>query len=556
MSSHRYSTLVLDTPESLSFELHNLTISGELIIDGKKCTADHSAPLSVLKDYHRFAGQFFIVEQSIDSGSVTLVNDVMGVQPCYYTVRDNTVIVSKSLANIKQHIGDLAINQQGIFDYFYHHCIPAPNTIYQGVYKLEPGVAVTIDNQGEILRQNLYQPAFAQQADNIDALRQQCASAVEQAVADHVSPECGAFLSGGLDSSTVAGYLAKHAQNAKTFSIGFRAKEYDETEFAQITARHFGTDHQVLYLEPDEAIKEFKAIAQYYEEPFGNSSAMAAYFCARFAKQYGVTTMLAGDGGDELFAGNTRYVKQQVFSRFTALPGVAQRGLRALFCNALMDKVPVAKKVASYIRQASVPMPARMETYNYVNKIGCQRLFTDEFLAQVDTDLPARNQQRRYEECTSPDMVDKMLYLDWKFTLADNDLVKVGRMCERAGVKVVYPFMDKRVVDFSCTVPASVKLPDKQLRKFYKDSFQGFLHPSTLSKSKHGFGLPFGVWIKEHPQMNDIAMQAIQDFKGRGILNNDIIEQVLADHQSVHAGYYGEMIWLIVVLELWLQAHA
>ena len=353
--------------------------------------------------------------------------------------------------------------------------------------------------------------------------------------------------------------LAKSTTSAKTFSIGFKVAAYDETPYAQLTADHFGTDHQVLYLTPEDAVSAFTQVAQYFDEPFGNSSAMAAYFCAKFAKEKGVTRLLAGDGGDELFAGNGRYAKQKKFELFSRLPNWLQQLNRGVFGNDVVGQLPLAKKVSSYIKQADVPLPGRLESYNFINQFGAEKMFENDFLQQVDIHAPLAQQAQRYQECQDQnqeqDPVNQMLYLDWKFTLADNDLVKVSKMCELAGVEVEYPLLDKAVVDFSCTVPASVKLPGSKLRDFYKRACQGFLADETLTKSKHGFGLPFGAWMKENEALKALTHQCLSAFKQRNIVKPSLVEAALEAHQSVHAGYYGELIWIMVILELWLQGH-
>jgi len=183
-------------------------------------------------------------------------------------------------------------------------------------------------------------------------------------------------------------------------------------------------------------------------------------------------------------------------------------------------------------------------------------MFSLALLQQVDTDLPAQQKRERYRACQSDDAVDKMMYLDWKFTLADNDLVKVSQMCQLAGVEVRFPLFEKELVDFSCTVPAELKAPGQKLRDFYKNSFRGFLPDATLSKSKHGFGLPFGVWMKQRPDLHSLALNALQSFKQRDILQPAFIDHAIDTFENGHAGYYGELVWIIVVLELWLQQHS
>ncbi len=513
----------------------------------------HSSP-DLETFYSQLSGEFWFLIRDNNKKTQTLINDCFGVKSCYFSVQNDHLILSDSLKSMKS-LDDLSftISNQAIFNYFYFHCIPAPYTIYKECKKLVAGESASISREGSVERHSVYKLQFASQVANVQALQAECMDCMDKAVKQYDSQHTGAFLSGGLDSSTVAGMMSKNRDKAATFSIGFEAKEYDETEYAKITADHFGTEHRVLYLKPEPAVEVFVDVAQYFDEPFGNSSAMATYFCAKFAKENGINTLLAGDGGDELFAGNTRYTKQNVFEVFHQLPGAVQALPRVLFANELAGKVPGLKKVKSYIDQADIPLPGRLETYNFINQFGAANMFSDGFLKEVDLDVPEKQQSSRYNECSSENTVDRMLYLDWKFTLADNDIVKVKKMCELAGVDVAFPLLDKSLLEFSCKVPAEVKLADNNLRDFFKKSVTGFLAPQTLTKSKHGFGLPFGVWMKENQELKDLTLNCLKSFSQRNIIKQELIDNALEAHQSVHAGYYGELIWIMVILELWLQ---
>jgi asparagine synthase (glutamine-hydrolysing) len=508
----------------------------------------------------KIAGFFLLLIFDKQRGSLSIINDHVGSIPCYIDQRDSNILkISDAMTALQASAQHAEIDPQAVFNYVFYHCIPSPISIYQGISKLEPGVIASAAYQAPLQLHNYYQPAFTRSELSAEQLMQRCHEHIDDAVRRNISANCAAFLSGGLDSSTVAGMLAKHSladgKKAKTYSIGFEAKGYDETEYAQLTARHFSTEHTVHYLQPDEISRHFTKVAGYFNEPFGNSSAMAAFICAQKAKADGINVMLAGDGGDEIFAGNERYVKQKVFQRYYALPGPLQALLNLGLDNALADKLPLLKKAASYLRQAKVPLPDRLDSYNFVNRFDLSRMFCPELLQQVDAALPAEQKRQRYHACTSHDAVDQMMYLDWKFTLADNDFVKVKQMCQLAGIEVRFPLFEKELVDFSCTVPASLKAPGQKLRDFYKNSFRGFLPDDTLSKSKHGFGLPFGVWMKQRPDLQTIALNALQAFKQRNILQAAFIDQAIDTFENGHSGYYGELVWIIVVLELWLQQH-
>ena len=499
-------------------------------------------------------GGYFALISDNQSGTIKVVNDHVGIQPCYHLEKDGEFFVGSHLKSLKALFPEFfTISKQAIYNYFYFHCIPAPLTIYQQCFKLPPGTILDVNNSCKV--SYWFNPRFAKNGEETNAsdMMSKCVSIVSEQVKRNVSPECGAFLSGGLDSSTVAGMLSKHASKANTFSLGFNVAAYDETPYAKITSEHFNTDNHVLYLEPEEAVNSFIDVAQYFDEPFGNSSALAVYFCAKYARQHDISTLLAGDGGDELFAGNERYVQQKKLALFDKLPGFLQSVLKVIFVNPVAAKIPLVKKASSYVSQASSPLVDRMEKYNFLNQFGVENIFEENFLQDVDISLPKTQQQERLEACRSDDLVDQMLYLDWKFTLADNDLVKVNRMCELAGVDVVYPLLERDLVEFSTKLTSEQKLPEFKLRQFYKDTFANFLSEKTLNKSKHGFGLPFGIWIKENSALNDITTKALESFRNREIIKQSLLDEVVEAHRNVHSSYYGEFIWIIVTMELWLQ---
>lgn len=547
-----------DKTDSYSDEFGSAIIQGYVLINNQPVDAEqilkaYTQAGSIDALYAKLSGQFWIFIKPISSPA-TVFGDHIGMEPCYYFHSDSQLIVSSSLKSIKHRSEmKLTLSKQAVYNYIYFHCIPSPTTIYENVYKLESGKSVSFLGKTKT-SSLLYCPDFAEQLNDSNDAHQECLNTIEQAVSCHAKGEVGAFLSGGLDSSTVAGMLAK-TQNgrAKTFSIGFEVRGYDETEYALITAKHFNTDHQVLYLKPEEAAAEFVNIAQYFDEPFGNSSAMAAFYCAKFAKQHGVDVLLAGDGGDELFAGNERYAKQKVFEKYYCLPSWLGSIINIIFNNHFTRAIPGLKKVASYLTQARVKLPMRLQNYNFLTQLGVENIFHSDMLSDVDLNMPEQQLKQRYGECKSSHPVDAMLYLDWKFTLADNDLIKVGKMCELAGVEVRYPLLDKQIVDFSCSIPADIKLPGSALRDFYKKSCKGFLADETLNKTKHGFGLPFGAWMKENKTLKDLTTKTLNQFKQRNIVKNSLIEQALNAHNSIHTSYYGELIWIMVVLELWLQ---
>ncbi len=450
------------------------------------------------------------------------------------------------------------IDLQAVFDYLYFHAIPSPRTVFRGVKRLPAGhFAWNANGHTEVGR--YWTPTFREEPMSFAAARDQFRSLLAQAVAAQVdSDRPAAFLSGGTDSSTIAGLIGQvTGRAADTYSIGFDAEGYDEMEYARLASRHFGTQHHEHYITAADLVRLIPEVAQHHDQPFGNSSALPTYFCAMKARADGVTRLLAGDGGDELFGGNTRYAKQRVFSLYDAAPGILRKGLlEPVADSGRLDSLPLLGKAASYVRQARVPMPDRLQTYNLLHRLGHTKVLTASFLAQIDANGPAAQQRAVWAESDGASFVNRMLAYDWRYTLAENDLPKVRSSTELAGVEVNYPFLDQAVLDFSTRLPTHFKLKGLKLRWFFKEALRGFLPDDILAKKKHGFGLPFGVWVTRDPALKALARDSVRGLGVRGIVRQQFSDVLVDELLQAHPGYYGEMVWILMMLEQWFRHHA
>ena len=455
-----------------------------------------------------------------------------------------------------------AIDPQAIFTYLFNHVIPAPDTIYSGVRRLLPGHRLVADAQGTVVEPHWQAVFSAVEKPNFDALKDEFRGLLQGAVAREAqrfgSGAVGTFLSGGTDSSTVSGMLRKATgATVHAYSIGFDADGYDEMDYARLAARHFGLNHHEHYLTADEVATGMPQVATHYDQPFGNSSAVAAYHCARVAREDGRTALLAGDGGDELFGGNARYAKQRLFGLYEHIPApLRSLVMQPLLDNRVAERLPGLSKAASYVQQARVPMPDRLHMYNLLARLGLAQVLTPAFLAQVN---PGHDQQAHravYARSAGASQVNRMLAYDWKYTLADNDLPKVIGTTTLAGIATAFPLLADEVLDFSLKLPDDYKLKGQQLRWFFKEALRGFLPDDILAKKKQGFGLPFGVWALKHPQLARLADDALGSFGTRGVVQPAFMHKLRTELLPAHPGYYGELVWIVAMLELWLRERA
>jgi asparagine synthase (glutamine-hydrolysing) len=301
-------------------------------------------------------------------------------------------------------------------------------------------------------------------------------------------------------------------------------------------------------------VRAIPLIASVHDQPFGNSSAVPTYYCARLAKNDGVDTLLGGDGGDELFGGNERYALQYLYSIYSDLPRAVRKGLIEPLAF-LPPEISIAGKVQRYIRHASLPMPARYDHYNLLERLGADNIFTADFLNTIDRQQPRARMQQVYDDAQAHSLINRMLALDLKYTLADNDLPKVSRSCELTGVEARYPMLNDAVVAFSARLAPDLKLKRTQLRYFFKEALRGFLPDETIAKTKHGFGLPFGPWLQTHQPLRQLALDSLADLKKRHIVRPEFIDELISVHVQSHVKYYGTMVWVLMMLEQWLSQH-
>jgi asparagine synthase (glutamine-hydrolysing) len=510
----------------------------------------------------RLHGTFALVVLDKKANSTLLAIDRAGVHGMCYADLGNACAFASTADSVAAHpMVGAALDDQAIFNYLYFHMVPSPGTIYRNVRKLLPGEYVLFSG-GRSVR-NFYwrmpyvensHAGFSVQAEQFRAVLR---DGVSRSLAGALAP--GAFLSGGTDSSTVSGLLTQvRGKPAETYSIGFDAEGFDEIAYARIAARHFGTHPHEYYVTPDDVVKAIPLIAAAYDEPFGNASAVPTYYCAKRAQEDGVDVMLAGDGGDEIFGGNARYAKQKVFEIYGHIPEFLRRTLiePAAFRMPGAAALLPFRKLQSYINQAKVPLPDRLESYNFLHLHPLAEIFTADFLQHIDEGVPLALVREPYERADARSSVNRMMHLDLKQTLADNDLRKVNRMCALAGVEVRYPMLDEAVLDFSAQLPPEWKVKGLRLRYFFKEALRDFLPPETLRKSKQGFGLPFGIWMERHKPLQELAYDSLNAFRSRGYVQPAYIDKLIDQHRSGHASYYGVMIWVLMMLEQWLAAHA
>lgn len=511
----------------------------------------------------RLQGQFCLAVFDTRSEQLVLATDRFATRPIYYAEQPNRVVFGTSLTRVAAQ-GDRTIDHQAILEYLLYAVVPSPRTPFAAVRKL-PAAHLLIANPSGI-RVHPYWDMAYQESRNGNAaswarqLRDEIENAVRRYVtAEESTGELGAFLSGGTDSSTVAGMMgAIIGQPTRTFSIGYVETGYDELDYAAIAARWFGARQCEKRVSPGEALDALPAIVAYYEEPFGNASALPTYCCAALARQHAVTVMFAGDGGDELFAGNARYASDKIFALYQRIPGALRRTIVDPALAAFPEGVLVLGRARRYAQRANIPNPRRILSYHPLLSAPLDESLTDSFLAAVAADeilATAEAHYRRPAPGTSE--LNRLLYVDLKLAIADNDVRKVSGMTELAGVQVRYPFLDVGLAEFSGRIPSGLKLRGFQKRYVFKQALADFLPPEVLKKPKHGFGAPIALWMRNDPRWRGFIGDLLHDprTRQRGYIKPTVLDDFWKRVNDEGAPFYGDSLWPWLMLELWHREH-
>lgn len=510
-----------------------------------------------------FSGPASIAIVDSEKNEAFIAIDRIGVQQMSFAQSSGggLVFAADARAVCRHPQIDARISRQALFNYLYFYVSPGPPTIFEGVEKLQPGQFCHFRN-GTLTRSFYWQPEYTEPDDKrADEYAEQVRNGLNASVgaaADSVPDvEAGSFLSGGLDSTTVSGYLAGHRPGAKSFTIAFPEEKYNELPWAEAGAKHFGLDHITHVLTPQETVAAIPGIIEAHDEPYGNSSSVPAYVCARVARENGVGMLLAGDGGDEIFAGNERYVEQRKYDSWQRIPSPLRRMVIRPLLKAMApaEGNNVLARARAYADRASMPLPDRLQAYNLVATTVLSRLFHPDFLAAIDAEDPLRLIREIYHRPADATELKRMHFLDLHVTLADNDLRKVNRACELAGIRVAYPMLDEDLVTLAAGIPSETLLPEGRLRGFYKDAMSEFLPAEILNKQKHGFGMPFAEWTRAPGDLRDMAEHAVMAFAKRDILADGLLGEIRDDLTGVRDSRFGGLVWDIMMLEFWLSHH-
>lgn len=494
-------------------------------------------------------GMFAFAVWDENRRKLLLARDRVGVKPLYYAQIDSRLVFGSELKVLLQLPGvRRSLNWNAVNHLFTYLCTSHTESIIEGVRKLDAG-HILVAEAGKDIRISRYwdvdfEPDYSHdEAWFIERLRALLEESVRLRLVSDVP--LGAFLSGGIDSSSVVAMMSRlMPEPVKTFSIGFSEQDYDELRYARKVARTFGTDHHELVIDTN-VLEVIDDLAWYLDEPFGDSSAIPTYMVSKLAAGF-VTVVLSGDGGDELFAGYDRYLVEERERRFRYIPSLLRRGL-----GAAARLIPEGVKGRNFLRHLSFDGPERyLDASTLFRTEGKAKLFRPDVFRLIEG-RDAWRAEREFLDRVNGHWLSSVQYCDIRSYLPLDILTKVDRMSMAHSLEAREPLLDHKLLEFAATVPPELRLKNGATKYIFKQAMRGILPEEIVDRRKQGFAIPLGRWFRGRLDgfVRDLLLsdRAVQ----RGIFNPAYIEQILEMHKRGRK--MDLQLWTLISFELWCR---
>ena len=506
-------------------------------------------------------GMFAFAIWDAPARTLVLARDRLGIKPLYYAVLPDQIVFASELKALLEHPAiDRTLDLTALSRYLAHEYVPAPHSILRSIRKLPAGHWLTYSD-GRVKLEPYWDVHFHREraigeADAVEALRVVLDLSVRQHLVSDVP--LGVFLSGGIDSSTVAAFAARHfAGRLKTFSIGFEDPSFDETAHARTVARALDTDHHEEILGPRAALDLVARLPELLDEPLGDASLLPTFLLSRFTRR-SVTVALSGDGGDELFAGYPTYQAHRLARAFEVVP----RWVRQRLLRPAVERLPVSLDDLSFdfrLKRFMEGMDfARVERHaawlGSFTPAEQRALFTPDALARMEMPPSYAAFHELLAHAPSASGLERMLYLDLKGYLGEGVLAKVDRASMACSLEVRVPLLDRRVVELASSLPMRLKLRGFTTKYVLKRALSGVLPREILERPKKGFGVPLGRWFRAElaPLLQDACAPDV--IRRAGLFRPEAVERLLAEHAAERRDHRKKL-YTLLAFQLWASRY-
>jgi asparagine synthase (glutamine-hydrolysing) len=505
-------------------------------------------------------GMFAFALWDADQRQLLLARDRIGQKPLYYYCDGQRLVFGSQLKCLMEDPGvPKEIDYEALHEYFMYLYIPAPRTIYKNIYKLPPAHYLLCTPDGIQGPHEYWDLSFAHVEEDRDEeyFCEKLLEAFQEATRIRLMSDVplGAFLSGGIDSSGVVAMMAKSVSTPViTTSIGFEEKRFDETEFARIVSQHYHTDHFERVVKTD-ALGILEKLVWHLDEPFADSSAVPTYYVSKLSREK-VTVALAGDAGDENFAGYDKYpIDVMEHSMRQALPESVKKWLIAPIARIYpqWDWLPRYLRAKFFLTSITCSHARGFfRTNTFLTQTEQDALFSGDFKRATNGYDPFTVIKHWYNKADTADPLSKVQYVDIKSFLPADILVKVDRMSMANSLEVRAPMLDHVFMEFAATIPSQFKLKGQEKKYILKKAFTPYLPPEILYRKKHGFEVPLDRWFRN--ELKDLTSATIMSSEAlqRGFFNPEYLQTMWRQHQSGQRNF-GTNLWALLMFELWYR---
>ncbi len=509
----------------------------------------------------RLNGMFAIALWNLKTNTLILARDRLGIKPLHYWHSDNSLVFSSEIKSILEAGYPRELDFDGMSRFFTFEYIPAPQTIFKGIKKLLPGHMMIVNDRMVQIKQywDVQQGNGLGSSKNETAIMEEIFTRLKGSVKKRLISDVplGVFLSGGMDSSSITALMSEVADTKiKTFSIGFKEETFNELGYAKIVADRFQTDHQEFVVESNLVRELVPKLIEYMDEPLADASVIPTYLISKLARQY-VTVALAGEGGDELFAGYDTYKAYQVARLYRKVPKFIRDGL----VKNIVKILPASRKRLSFEFKAKkfisgIDYPPEIANFIWWGAYGPserEKLFAADVHEKLSQDVFAPI-SFHLDNCSANDAVSRIGYLDLKLYLQDDLLVKTDRMSMANSLEIRVPFLDHTFVEYARAIPSSLKLKGLTTKHILKKAMAPYLPPEILTRKKIGFDIPLGVWIRK--ELKDFVTDVLspENLNKHKFFNPAAIERILGEHlQGAHN--HRQLLWPLVIFQFWYNRY-